>query len=331
MLNFGRLALSLSILAPTVVYAQSSSPLSARILHFVDLNTRDFARLDRSKTVVLIPGAILEEHGPYLPSGTDGIFNTRLADDLARAIAARPGWTILIFPSFPLGAGAANEIGYKYSFPGSCTVLPGTLRDVFMDIADQLGEQNFRWIFVVHGHGDPAHNRMLDQAADYFHDTYGGEMVNLFGYLWAMKLRDFRTPEQQRKDGLAEHATMVETSWILALEPQMIAQDYKTAVPFAGRTIKDLEEIASRKDWPGYFGSPALASAALGQQMYSQWVERGTDLVNSILDRGDYRKLPRYGDMYADDPADVAAVPVNEKLVLQHQTWLMKLNGKPSH
>jgi hypothetical protein len=45
-----------------------------------------------------------------------------------------------------------------------------------MNIADQLGEQHFRWIFIVNGHGDPAHNRMLDQAGDYFHDTYGGEM-----------------------------------------------------------------------------------------------------------------------------------------------------------
>jgi creatinine amidohydrolase/Fe(II)-dependent formamide hydrolase-like protein len=183
----------------------------------------------------------------------------------------------------------------------------------------------------VHGHGDPAHNRMLDQAADYFHDTYGGEMVNLFGYLWAMKLKDFRTPEQQKEDGLAEHATMVETSWILALEPRMVAPDYKSAVPFAGKSIKDLEEIASRKDWPGYFGSPALASAPLGQQMYSQWVECGTDLINSILDGRDYRKFPRYGTMYADDSADAAAVSVNEKLALQHQTWLMKLNSKPSH
>ena len=55
-----------------------------------------------------------------------------------------------------------------------------------MDLADQLGDQHFRWILLVHGHGDPAHNRMLDDAGDYFHETYGGEMVNLFGYLWAM-------------------------------------------------------------------------------------------------------------------------------------------------
>jgi Creatinine amidohydrolase len=84
--------------------------------------------LDKNKTVVIVPGGILEEHGPYLPSGTDGIFNAKLANDLAHAVVTRPGWTALMMPAIPLGAGAANEMGQKYSFPGSCTILPHTLR-----------------------------------------------------------------------------------------------------------------------------------------------------------------------------------------------------------
>src|ERR1051326_198113 len=300
--------------------------LPAQVLQFADLNIRDFAKLDRSKTAVIIPGAILEEHGPYLPSGTDGIFNAKLSADLATAIASRPGWTALVMPTIPLGAGAANEIGKKYSFPGSCTVTPSTLRSIFMDLGDQLGQQGFRWIIVVHGHGDPAHNRMLDQAAGYFHDTYGGEMVNLFGYLWAMDLKDFRTPEQQKQDGYAEHATMVETSWILALKPKAVAPDYKEAVPYSGKSIEELGEIASRKNWPGYFGAPALASAELGQKAYAEWVQRGTELVNKILDGKDYRKLPKYGDLFADDPGDAAAKVVNQKLEAQHEAWLKKLH-----
>ena len=306
-----------------------TAPLSAQVLHFADLNTRDFSKLDRNKTVVIMPGAILEEHGPYLPSGTDGIFNAKLADDLASAVASRAGWTSLVMPPIPVGAGAANEMGQKYSFPGSCTILPHTLRSLFMDLADQLGQQGFRWIVVVHGHGDPAHNRMLDQAGDYFHDTYGGEMVNLFGYLWAMDLKDFRTPEQQKLDGVPEHATMTETSWILALEPQAVAPDYKAAVPYPGKSIDELEQIAARKDWPGYFGAPALASAELGQRMYVQWVQRGTELIMQVLDGATYRKLPRYGDLYGDDPADAAAASVNQKLESQHEAWLSKLASKP--
>jgi hypothetical protein len=39
--------------------------------------------------------------------------------------------------------------------------------------------------------------------------------------------------------------------------------------------------------------------------------------------------LPRYGDLYADDPADIAATSVNQKLESQHETWLRKLGSKP--
>jgi creatinine amidohydrolase/Fe(II)-dependent formamide hydrolase-like protein len=165
----------------------------------------------------------------------------------------------------PLGAGSASEIGNRFAFPGDCTVLPITLRAIFMDLGDQLGKQGFRWVIVVHGHGDPKHNLMLDEAGDYFHDIYGGEMVNLFGYLWAMDLKDFRTAEQKMQDGQPEHATMSETSWILALRPELVSPDYKTAKPRAGKSIQELAEVASQKDWPGYFLAPALATKRLGR------------------------------------------------------------------
>lgn len=85
----------------------------------------------------------------------------------------------MIFPTIPLGNSGANDIGGKYSFPGTYAVRFETLRAIFMDLAAELGEQKFKWIFVVHGHGAPNHVRALDQAGDSFRDTYGGRMVNL--------------------------------------------------------------------------------------------------------------------------------------------------------
>ena len=56
-----------------------------------------------------------------------------------------------------------------------------TLRAIYMDLAGELGEQGFRWIFLVHNHGAPNHHKALNQASDYFHDSYGGTMVHMFG------------------------------------------------------------------------------------------------------------------------------------------------------
>ena len=50
----------------------TSQPLAAQILRIGEMNTQQFQALNLQKTVVLIPGGILEEHGPYLPSYADG-------------------------------------------------------------------------------------------------------------------------------------------------------------------------------------------------------------------------------------------------------------------
>ena len=73
-------------------------PIAAQVLNIQDLNTRQIRELDRTKTAIILSGGILEEHGPYLPAFTDGYLSQRMTADVARAIAARPGWKALVFP-----------------------------------------------------------------------------------------------------------------------------------------------------------------------------------------------------------------------------------------
>ena len=131
-------------------------PLASPIYQLAELNTEQIRALDREKTVILLPGGILEEHGPYLPSYTDGYMNERLTNDLAKAIASRPGWSTVIFPVVPL-ARRANEVG-QVPFPVPA-IRPETLCAVYMDLATEFGEQGFRWLFLIHSHGAPAHNQ----------------------------------------------------------------------------------------------------------------------------------------------------------------------------
>jgi creatinine amidohydrolase len=77
-----------------------------------------------------LQGGILEEHGPYLPSYSDGYQTAFIAGRLAEAIVVRPGWTVLRFPAIPLGTMPANEIGKEFTFPGSYPVRMTTLRSI---------------------------------------------------------------------------------------------------------------------------------------------------------------------------------------------------------
>ncbi len=282
----------LIVILPAQTYAQ--------VYQLAELNTEQIRALDHERTVVLLPGGILEEHGPYLPSFADGYYNEYLTDELAKAIADRPGWAAVVFPTIPLGSGGANEIGHKYAFPGTYAVRPATLRAVFMDLASEFGEQGFRWIFVIHAHGSPDHNRALDEAGDYFRDIYGGHMVHLWGLLVEAKSDSLVQAaignEGVAANGFTVHAGVGEHSTVWYLRPDLVPPDIMEARPVTAQDVLELVPLAQAEDWPGYFGSPRHASAELGEQLLQESISARVKLALSILDGLDEREIPRYAD-----------------------------------
>jgi creatinine amidohydrolase/Fe(II)-dependent formamide hydrolase-like protein len=304
----------------------------AQIYQVTDMNTEQLRAIDRNKSVVLLPGGILEEHGPYLPSYSDGYYNERITQELASAIVARPGWSVLIFPMVPLGASGANEIGGRYSFSGTYAVRSSTVRSVFMDLATELGEQGFRWVFIIHGHGAPIHNRALDEAGDYFHDIFGGAMVHLLGLMPSGENTDpiprLLNEKERHEEGFSVHADLGETSGMLFLRPDLVNPAYKNAPPLTGRDMNHLIQIAKEENWPGYFGSPRLARAALGAQAFKLMSAQINELALKILNGLDYRQISRFGDVTRKNPAnaaiDKAALEHEQEVEKKQSEWLRK-------
>jgi creatinine amidohydrolase/Fe(II)-dependent formamide hydrolase-like protein len=304
----------------------------AQIYRLAELNTAQIRALNRQTTVVIIPGGVLEEHGPYLPSYTDGYANERLTADLAAAIARRPGWTVALFPAIPLGSGGANSIGAKYSFPGSFGIRPAVLRAVFMDLATEFGEQGFRWIFVVHGHGGP-HNLALDEAGDYFRDTYGGHMVHLVGLrparmAWDSVIQAEVPSAARAEDGFTVHAGVAEHSVIMALRPDLVPAAIARAPSLTASDFSDLQRIAASPGWPGYFGAPRYASAELGRRLVEAENHQFVTLALQILDGLDERQVPRLSVIRGQSPGPASvwrASAVHDSTVEARQrAWLVR-------
>ena len=289
----------------------SHGTVNAEIHRVAQMNTEQIRALDKQKTVVILSGGMLEEHGPHLPSFTDGYSNEWLTQKLAEAIVARPGWAVLVFPVIPLGHGGANEIGGIHVFPGTYSIRRTTLRAVFMDLATELGEQGFRRIFVMHGHGSPYHNRMLDQAGDYFRDTYGGTMVNLHGLqptAEQMAKLNLATPNldlselEKNEIGLMDdHAGFQETSRLMFLRPDLIGPGYRELPSLAANDPAELFRLARTSNWRGYIGSPRLARAAHGARLQHYWATRNSVLALAILDGLDEGAIPRYSRLMLSD------------------------------
>ena len=308
----------------------------AAVLKVAELNTDQIRALDRARTAVILPGGILEQHGPYLPSYADGYENERMARDLADTLGARPGWTALLFPAIPLGSGGANEIGGRYVFPGSYTVRSSTVRAIFMDLATELGEQGFRWVFVVHGHGSPHHNRALDDASDFFRDTYRGQMVHLLGLMafydgCCDAGRRSATPQALAEDGFSVHAGAGETSAVMFERPDLVSPAVRDAPSVTGGSFAELVTAARRPDWTGYFGAPRHANAARGAVQYEQEIAFLRGVVQKVLDGQAVHSDARYSDVALKDPAIaqvVAAALAHEAAQEARQQEWLRSRGK---
>jgi creatinine amidohydrolase/Fe(II)-dependent formamide hydrolase-like protein len=312
----------------------SASPAAAQVVQLTDLNTAQISALDRSKTVVLLTGGMLEEHGPYLPAFTDGILSARLSESIARAVMAdKPGWTVLQYPQIAVGASGSNEIGTRFSFPGTYAVRPSTLRAVFMDLASELGEQGFRWIMVVHVHGSPLHLRAIDDAGDFFQDTYGGRMVNLWDLVpvisgWGNAMASM-TDAEKKEDGRSLHAGMDEHSLMLHLRPELVAPGHRTAPSISPQTLDGAFAVARAAGWPGYIGAPRLATAAFGAQIWNAFAAAAIDQTLKILNGADTATITRYVDLLEKNPVYqkewiAPARARDEELDAKQREWLRK-------
>jgi creatinine amidohydrolase len=308
----------------------AGSGASAEVVRVGDLNTRQIRALDRDRTVVFLQGGMLEEHGPYLPAFTDGILSERLTLEIANGVVAKePKWTALLFPPVSVGASGYNEIGRQFLFPGTYTVRPSTLKTMYMDLATELGEQGFKWIMVVHVHGSPQHIAALDEAGDYFRDTYRGRMVNLWGLLpviggWGSAM-GVMTDAQKKEDGVSLHAGADEHSLMLHLQPNLVAPDYLKAPSVTGSSYAESVAAAKQQDWPGYIGAPRVASAELGRGIWTSFSAAALKTTLEILDGVDPATYQRYLPFMERNPAYqewiASATERDRALGARQQAW----------
>jgi creatinine amidohydrolase len=234
--------------------------------------------------------------------------------------------SVLLFPTIPLGHEGANEIGATHVFPGTYSVRRTTLRAIFMDVATELGAQGFRWIFIFHGHGAPFHNLMLDQAGDYFRDTYGGHMVHIRGLEpTTEQLAKLGLPappdmnlfsEAQRKEigAMDEHAGFDETSRLLFLRPDLVSPVYKQLPPLTTNNPIEFFNVARRQGWPGYLSTPRLADANFGALSQHYRSRRDNALALAIFDgKLDERDIPRYSKTMTGNKEVMTSLAASDK------------------
>jgi creatinine amidohydrolase len=117
-----------------------------RKLHWFDLTSRDFQKLDPEKTVVVLPIAAIEQHGPHLSVGTDSIIAQGMCDAVMKKLPAH--LDVLFLPVQAVGK--SNE---HLRDPGTVTLTAQTLISAWTEIGESVARAGLRKLVIVNSHG----------------------------------------------------------------------------------------------------------------------------------------------------------------------------------
>jgi creatinine amidohydrolase len=111
-----------------------------------DYTTREFADLDMSRVVAIIPVGAVEQHGPHLPVRVDAAINAGI---IARAVELAPrDFSALVLPALPIGK--SNE---HHAFPGTLSLSYETLARVWFEVGESVARAGGRRIIFFNSHG----------------------------------------------------------------------------------------------------------------------------------------------------------------------------------
>jgi creatinine amidohydrolase len=258
---------------------------------------------DKSKTLVIIPFAPVEFHGPHLPLSTDLILGAQFSRVEAEEFLARnPSWYVLIYPVVPLGTDLVPH-------SGSVAVPLRVIHKVAVSLGRHFVRQGFPNIVFQSGHGGLNHDRALERAARTLNRRYRKRNVRAVAplgpvmmRLWGSGIRGNLNPlleskltEQNEKDFLYEtHGGWWETSMVLYHCPERMTEAYRNIpdhlppvkavvrlmltllqriIPRHYKTLmrdnRALLEVGISWFWwgtkPGYHGFPSRASRDMGR------------------------------------------------------------------
>ena len=313
---------------------QRDSPAATRskVHKLEELTWQQIDALDRQRTLFILPVGMVEQHGPHLPVGADTLGVIYEADGASRRVSrALPEWNVVMMPPINYGQGGANQLGNMLVHPGTYAIRQSTLRSVVADLGGQIAQNGFKWIFVMNGHGAPAHNIAINEACDFVSETFQVTMLHLTGLFRAdaaiqangekMNSKHF-SAAQLSSFGLDVHAGVSETSGMLAVRPDLVRSNYKTLPSRAGRSLEELREIATTPGWQGYLSSPARATAEHGRAVEAWWIEGFTDLILRAV-RGEnlflHARVP--------DTVPPAVAPVLEKALANETQFEARLEN----
>lgn len=193
--------------------------MNAPTRHWSDLSTADFAAIDRSRAIAVLPVAATEQHGPHLPLSVDtDIVNGVVAAALPHIAPDLPA---LFLPTQAVGFSPEHT-----RFAGTLTLKAETLIRVWTELGECVAASGVKKLVLLNSHGGQV--GALDLVARDLRARLGMLVysVNWFGLpLLDAQGQDVNARFSAEEHRFGIHAGEIETSMMLALRPQQVRME----------------------------------------------------------------------------------------------------------
>jgi len=230
------------------------------------------------RTVVVIPTASTEQHGPHLPLATDAY----LVGDCARLAAERVATEIPIVVCPTVTPGFSE---HHMDFPGTLTLSMPTFIGVVTDICESLVRHGFRKLLLLNGHGGNQEAiQVVVRQVVARHDV-----IAAAASYWVVAQEALEAVGVEQVGIVPGHSAGFETSCMLALRPELVhrermpredesaphATDSRCTVkPMGAMTIHHV----TKHPESGVWGDPTLVRPELGHTFVDAIVTSLSDL-----------------------------------------------------
>jgi creatinine amidohydrolase len=259
---------------------KSSSAKPTAIHFWSELTTLDFASIDTSRAIAVLPLAATEQHGPHLPLSVDtdivnGVVQASLPHLHASQKASKAPLHVYFLPTQSVGLSPEHA-----AFPGTLTLKPETLIRLWTDIAESVKASGVNKLVLFNAHG--GHVGAMDVVARDLRARLGMLVYSVNWYQLPMHNAqgdDVNALFSAHEHRFGVHAGDVETSVMLALQPDKVrmalAQNFQSSSEERSANFPILGNGRSAKlAWQmqdynpaGAAGNAAAATAEKGQAL----------------------------------------------------------------
>jgi creatinine amidohydrolase len=249
-------------------------------MKFHDLTWPLLREVPRVSTVVLAPIAACEQHSRHLPTFTDTILVTAVAEGTEQRLPRQ----VLLLPTLWLGASS-----HHLPFGATLSAEVDLHVTLLTELLTPLLEDGYQRVLLLNGHGGNIDT--MHVALRRLQPRYRERLLTAASY-WELAEKELAALAEGPRKSMG-HACEFETSMMLALRPDLVRREEVRDDPPrddpALRGVFLADDMQQRTNH-GAVGYPERASADKGRRMLTAAMDRTVEVIEALL------LQPRRGD-----------------------------------